>query len=513
MAIIRIKRSTGTNLPSGLTFGELAFVQGSGATANRLYIANSSGGTAWVGAEILNSPVYWSGSTAETTLATVSAIENRIVAGGGVTFASDIAVNISAGKYFGKFTRGDIIPATGKTVKEVVELSLNEVIAPTISNSASGTILFGQTSGSNTISVGYTIKTAGASAAGATLEFMYRGAASWTTLSTTLKDDTKGTDQAYTGSFTHNTWNRASDVGSGGTYGSTVLDYRYTVRDTFGATASLVSSVSPSPSVATSTVSFSAGITASTLRTGAFGAPSGTETATFREKGNTFTTVNFVVSRANQYVPLANYVLQAQELVNNSLGGWTNIKSEAISGNPASVTRGLTFSPSASGASLDQMQFRVRVNDQYNNTVGSTTDSATQTVYFDYMVFFGATTNIPTTSADIRGLSSGIIAGNPAVFGSGGGGTSISNPFTGLVGGANNKFIVALPDSVTPTTIVDSATVGDVSGVFFLSATLTAVNDRSGSPKNYNVYIMNNTSPYNDSRTHTVTRTGSVSQP
>jgi hypothetical protein len=479
-----------------------------------LYIAGSSGGTAWVGAEILNSPVYWSGSTAETTLATVSAIENRIVAGGGVTFASDIAVNISAGKYFGKFTRGDIIPATGKTVKEVVELSLNEVIAPTISNSASGTILFGQTSGSNTISVGYTIKTAGASAAGATLEFMYRGAASWTTLSTTLKDDTKGTDQAYTGSFTHNTWNRASDAGSGGTYGTTVLDYRYTVRDTFGATASLVSSVSPAVSVATSTVSFAAGITASTLRTGAFGAPSGTETATFREKGNTFTTVNFVVSRANQYVPLANYVLQAQELVNNSLGGWTTIKSEAISGNPASVTRGLTFSPSASGASLDQMQFRVRVNDQYNNTVGTTADSNTQTVYFDYMVFFGATTNVPTTSADIRGLSSGIVAGNPAVFGSGGGGTSITNPFSGLLAGAvNNKYIVAFPDSVTPTTIVDSATVGDVSGVFFLSGTLTAVNDRNGSPKNYNVYIMDNTSPYNDSRTHSVTRTGSVSQP
>ena len=514
MAIIRIKRSTGTNLPSGLTFGELAFVQGSGATANRLYIAGSSGGTAWVGAEILNSPAYWSGLTAQTTLATVSAIETRIVAGGGVTFASDITVNISAGKYFGKFTRGDIIPATGKTVKEVVELSLSEVIAPVISNSASpANLTFGQTSGSNTISVGYMIKTAGASAAGSTLEFMYRGAASWTTLSTTLKNDTIGTDVQYTGSFTHNTWNRASDAGSGGTYGTTVLDYRYTVHDTFGATASLVSSVTPAASAATPSVSFSAGITAPTLRTGVFGAPSGTETATFREKGNTYTTVNFTIYSANSYIPLTNYVLQAQELVNNSYGGgWTTIKSEAISGT-SSVTRGLTYSPSASGASLDRMQFRVRVNDQYNNTVGTTTDSTTQTVYFDYMVFFGATTNVPTTSADIRGLSSGIIAGDITVFGSGGGGTSISNPFTGLVGGANNKFIVALPDSVTPTTIVDSSTNADVSPSFILSTTLTAVNDRNGSPKNYNVYIMNNTNPYNDSRTHTVTRTGSVSQP
>jgi hypothetical protein len=514
MAIIRIKRSTGTNLPSGLTFGELAFVQGRGATANRLYIAGSSGETAWVGAEILNSPVYWSGLTAQTTLATVSAIENRIVAGGGVTFASDITVNISAGKYFGKFTRGDIIPATGKTVKEVVELSLSEVIAPTMILTTTGqSVTFGQTSGSLNITVGYTIKTAGASAAGSTLEFSY-GSGTWTTLSSALKDDTKGTDVAYSSVFAHNTWNRSVDAESGGGYATTAFNYRYTVHDTFGASASATGQINPANSTSQlPSVSFSAGITAPTLRTGVFGAPSGTETATFREKGNTFTTVNFVVSRRNVYVPLTNYVLQAQELVNNSLGGWTTIKSEAISGNPGTVTKGLTYSPSASGASLDQLQFRVRVNDQYNNTVGTTTDSATQTVYFDYMVFFGATTNVPTTSDDIRGLSSGIVAGNPAVFGSGGGGTSISNPFTGLVGGANNKFIVALPDSVTPTTIVDSSTNADVSPSFTLSTTLTAVNDRNGSPKNYNVYIMNNTNPYNDSRTHTVTRTGSVSQP
>jgi hypothetical protein len=480
-----------------------------------LYIATSLGGTAWVGAEILNSPTYWSGSTASTTLATVSAIENRIVAGGGVTFASDITVNISAGKYFGKYTRGDIIPATGKTVKEVVELSLSEVITPTISLTTVGqSVTFGQTSGSLSITVGYTIKTAGASAAGSTLEFRY-GSGTWTTLSSALKDDTKGTDAAYSSVFAHNTWNRSADAESGGGYATTAFNYRYTVHDTFGASAAATGQINPANSTSQlPSVTFS-GITAPTLRTGVFGAPSGTETAAFREKGNTFTTVTFVVNRRNQYVPLTNYVLQAQELVNNSFGGgWTTIKSEAISGNPGTVTRGLTYSPSASGASLDQMQFRVRVNDQYNNTVGTTTDSATQTVYFDYMVFFGATTNVPTTSADIRGLSSGIVAGNPAVFGSGGGGTSISNPFSGLLAGAvNNKYIVAFPDSVTPTTIVDSATVGDVSGVFFLSGTLTAVNDRNGSPKNYNVYIMDNTSPYNDSRTHSVTRTGSVSQP
>lgn len=78
MAIIRIKRSTGTNLPSGLTFGELAFVQGTGATANRLYIANSSGGTAWVGAEINPAPASWTDDAARTQLATNYAVNQRI---------------------------------------------------------------------------------------------------------------------------------------------------------------------------------------------------------------------------------------------------------------------------------------------------------------------------------------------------------------------------------------------------------------------------------------------------
>lgn len=81
MAIIRIKRTTGFSTPQGLTFGELAFVQGNGSggkTANRLYIANNAGVCVWIGAEILDQPTFWSGTTAESTLPTVSAVEGRI---------------------------------------------------------------------------------------------------------------------------------------------------------------------------------------------------------------------------------------------------------------------------------------------------------------------------------------------------------------------------------------------------------------------------------------------------
>lgn len=79
MAIIRIKRTTGTSLPTGLTFGELAFIGSTGgATANRLYIAGPQGVCVWIGAEILQAPTFWSGDTADTTIPTVGAVENRI---------------------------------------------------------------------------------------------------------------------------------------------------------------------------------------------------------------------------------------------------------------------------------------------------------------------------------------------------------------------------------------------------------------------------------------------------
>lgn len=79
MAIIRIKRTTGNTVPSGLTFGEMAFIGATGgATASRLYIAGPQGVCVWIGAEILNSPTFWIGATAETTLPTVSAVEGRI---------------------------------------------------------------------------------------------------------------------------------------------------------------------------------------------------------------------------------------------------------------------------------------------------------------------------------------------------------------------------------------------------------------------------------------------------
>ena len=86
-SVIKIKNSTGSVPPTGLTFGEPAFVQGTGLTANRLYMGNSTSTSVWVGAEISTTGT-WTDNAAKTTLATQYATDQRIasqISGSGVS--------------------------------------------------------------------------------------------------------------------------------------------------------------------------------------------------------------------------------------------------------------------------------------------------------------------------------------------------------------------------------------------------------------------------------------------
>lgn len=494
MAIIRIKRTTTSNLPTGLTFGEMAFVQGGGYTANRLYIADNAGVCIWVGAQILNQPTYWSGATAETTVPTVSAVRDALIAGvgsqGALTFSADLSVNISAGKYFGKYTRGDTIPAQGQTVKWVIENALNEVITPTISLTPSGTVAFGQTSGSLTITVGYTIKTAGASAAGSTLEFRY-GTGTWTTLSSALKDDTKGTDQAYSSAYTHNTWNRTSDAESGGGYSTTAFNYRYTVHDTFGASASATGTITPGSAASPTVTSF--------VAAGTVSAP---ETNAVREKGNTYSTITATVNRVNQYVPLTFWKLQFSENsgayadTNTPSAGW-----QSVSGNPSTVSINTNHAPANT---VNRVDYRVVVRDAYRDTIDSNgvnvTPSGQPGVSFGYKIFYGATATIPTNSAGVRTLPGVCMASGTLAY---------PNPFILNSGTAYKDFVVAVPTNITISTQEDLDALNASPG-YALSGSLTAVNDAAGNSKNYNVYTLSNAVPYDSNHRHRITTTGTV---
>ena len=73
---ITIKRSLTAAAPAGLSFGEMAFVQGSGLTANQLYVGISGGSPVWVGAQI-GTTGTWTDTAAQTSLATQYATDQR----------------------------------------------------------------------------------------------------------------------------------------------------------------------------------------------------------------------------------------------------------------------------------------------------------------------------------------------------------------------------------------------------------------------------------------------------
>ena len=72
---ITIKRSLTAAAPAGLSFGEMAFVQGSGNTAEQLYVGISGGNPVWVGARVEDTVTDW---TSKTRLATQAATVTKI---------------------------------------------------------------------------------------------------------------------------------------------------------------------------------------------------------------------------------------------------------------------------------------------------------------------------------------------------------------------------------------------------------------------------------------------------
>jgi hypothetical protein len=72
---ITIKRSLTAAAPAGLSYGEMAFVQGSGNTAEQLYVGISGGNPVWVGARVEDTVTDW---TSKTRLATQAATVTKI---------------------------------------------------------------------------------------------------------------------------------------------------------------------------------------------------------------------------------------------------------------------------------------------------------------------------------------------------------------------------------------------------------------------------------------------------
>ena len=123
---ITIKRSLTAAAPAGLSFGEMAFVQGSGLTANQLYVGISGGNPVWVGAQI-GTTGTWTDTAAQTSLATQYAIEQRI---GAKITASTTGVSSFNGLTGAVSGVGSIVAGTGISISGPTgAVTVNSVLA------------------------------------------------------------------------------------------------------------------------------------------------------------------------------------------------------------------------------------------------------------------------------------------------------------------------------------------------------------------------------------------------
>jgi hypothetical protein len=253
------------------------------------------------------------------------------------------------------------------------------------------------------------------------------------------------------------------------------MNYRYVVTDTAGGTATATKDIQPdtysNPSVSISVVATSA---------------TSPETNTSREKGNVSSTISSTVTRNETYVDLQSYEIQYS--LNN--GAYQVIDSGTI-GPGNSVITPFLHNPVADNTA-DSIRYRIKVIDQYLDSIGSQRYSSVNTTNYNYLIYFGSESSAATTSNDVRGLTNKRFP-------------SAGNTFDFNTGNTLRFFNVAIPDGETISSVID---------LDALNANITSsyinnpfnVQDFGGNNKLYNVYTMEVAVPYSSSHTHRITK-------
>ncbi len=373
---------------------------------------------------------------------------------GSEEFDNDLIVSLSNGKSFGRYVDGDTIPSSGLTAIDVITMSVAEPINPTVSLTSSSSVDFNQVNVSINLNFSHTINTVGGSVTSASLEFRRGNSGSWTVLSTSTS-----TPSSFNHVFTDTAFN------------TSVLNYRYVIVDSAGATATATKNIQPdtysSPSISLSVTAV---------------AKTSPETNTSRERGNVDTNLSGSISRNENFVGLQTYTLQYR--VAN--GTWSDLGSPVSIG-PGNSAITLTNHNPVADNTATTLRYRVKVVDEF-----TTTFSSQKTVSLGFLAFQGPTTSTPTTSADVRGLSNRFF-------------NSSSNSFNLNTGNTVKTFTVAIPTSQVITEVLD---------LDALNANITAeyintpfsVDDAGGTPVAYNVYTMNIAVPYPSNHRHQVTK-------
>jgi hypothetical protein len=320
--------------------------------------------------------------------------------------------------------------------------------------SSTTTILFNQTSISNVLNFSYVINTLGASVSTTVLEWRRNNAGGWVTLITSTSSIT------YTHNLTDSNFNAQP------------FNYRYVVTDSVGATATSTKDITPAAYVAP---------TAPLTITGPL--VSSPETNTLREKGNISTNLSGTVTRNSVNVSLISYTLQYQL---NGTGNWNTVSATQSIG-PGTTAMTLTNHYDITLVNANSLLYRVVIVDSFQTTtIGSST------ITFQNMIFYGPSANAPTNSTEVRSLGTKVL-------------TSSANPFNLLTGTTFAIFTVALPSTLSLSSVIDlDALNANITSSYVLST--FNVNDYGGTAVAYKIYTMTNGSPYSPSHRHQITR-------
>lgn len=377
------------------------------------------------------------------------------------TFPDNLIVSLPNGKTFGRYASGDTIPATGKTPAEVIQLAIAEPIDPTATLTSSTSVAFNQTSISNVLNFGYTINTLGATCISAILSWRRADAGSWSTLSTSTLSSL---------SFTH--------ILTDTSYNSLGFNYRYIVTDSAGASSTVLFNIFPasyvSPSINLNVIAASV---------------TSPETNTKREKGNINTNLGGSITKNSANVSLVSYTLQYS--TNNAT--WIDIGQSVAIGPGTSAIASANHND-ASLKTASTIYYRVKVIDSYQVQLSSAgITGGNSSVSFLNFVFYGVSANAPANSAGVRALTTKIFSDG-------------NNPFNLNTGIASKIFTVAMPATLSITSVIDSdALNANITANYALST--FGVNDAGGTTVSYKVYTMTNAEPYTPtSHNHQVTR-------
>jgi hypothetical protein len=386
-------------------------------------------------------------------------------AAGGQTFDGPLAVQLPAGKSFGRYTNGQTIPATGLTANEVIQLALVEALNPTVSLTSPTTVDFNDTSVNVVLNYSSTILSGGASLQTANIDRRRNGTGDWTNVLSI-----GNLSGSYTDSFTDSAFNTQT------------INYRYVVTDTAGGTST--ATLNFTPVYVAPTISLTVTATSSTSP----------ETSLTREKGNVSSSLSGTITKNSPSVNLTSYVIEYQI---NETGSWTGISSPVSIG-PNTTSFGPITHNDLSLEGSNSITYRVKVIDTYQTQLGLFVTGGNTKVSFNNLIFYGPVAAAPTNSAGIRALGTKIFANG-------------ANPFNLLSGTTQRIFTVALPSPTTVTNIIDlDANNAPLTGEYELSQ--IAVNDAGGNSTTYNVYTMTNAVPYTSGGTppgnhrHQITR-------